>query len=83
MKSGVDRATGMKAELQTDPIPFVVDIEIVVRVPRQSWHSASCFSIMSLTHCPVPPGGPRLEFRRAGCYSQESSLKYPIPPNVE
>jgi hypothetical protein len=27
MKSGVDRVTGMKSELQTDTILFVVDLE--------------------------------------------------------
>ena len=40
MKLAVDSATGMKSDLQTDMIPFVVDMEIIVREPRQSWQSA-------------------------------------------
>jgi acyl-[acyl carrier protein]--UDP-N-acetylglucosamine O-acyltransferase len=40
MKIGIDSATGMRSDLQTDVIPFVVDKEIIVKEPRQSWHSA-------------------------------------------
>jgi hypothetical protein len=38
MKIGIDRATGMRSDLQTDVIPFVVDKEIIVKEPRQSWY---------------------------------------------
>jgi|GEM_PF-3159555 hypothetical protein len=40
MKLGIDSATGMKSDLQTNGIPFVVDIEIMVKEPRQSWYGA-------------------------------------------
>ena len=33
MKLGVDNASGMKSDLQTNTIPFVVDIEIIVKEP--------------------------------------------------
>ncbi len=36
MKMGIDNATGMKSDLQTDMVPFVVDKEIIVKEPRQS-----------------------------------------------
>ncbi len=34
MKIGIDSATGMRSDLQTDVIPFVVDKEIIVKEPR-------------------------------------------------
>jgi hypothetical protein len=34
MKLGIDSATGMKSDLQTNVIPFGVDIEIIVKEPR-------------------------------------------------
>lgn len=37
MTLGVDSAIGMKSDLQTNLIPFVVDKEIIVQGPRQSW----------------------------------------------
>ena len=33
MKLGVDKTTGMKSNLQTHALPFVIDKEIIVKLP--------------------------------------------------
>jgi hypothetical protein len=48
MKLGVDSAIGMKSDLQTNVLPFVVDKEIIVQAPRQSWRGAGYISRISL-----------------------------------
>jgi len=40
MKLGVYSATSMTSDLQTNVIPLLVDIEIIVKEPRQSSHGA-------------------------------------------